>query len=998
MRVLLSHRKSQGGLASAAAALLLAGLGGGTPAAGEESVQPAAPPVSPSPTAPLLDSGKDLTSAPDPSRTKDDGPSTIGNKVPSGAQPTTGSPLQVHESGNTAMMRLPTPRPGEVAIVYAMVRSTEQPRISIPGGAPREAITGITVLGGSEPIGVDQDGRKRYAVTVPVLKPKKQGSRSVTGSLRVRVSGANLQVDSARVFERAFSRRVSSEMCRHVEPLDLRLRHPKDRVDIEKRKLFGRMPRGFTDPDYLGGFAVQRACGVPGPESYLTLMRGKSDKRVSANGASAVTKTELPPLPAINRGRDTTDAILLVSGFISETPFMTPDCDASQAGDTWEKAFGYLKEAGYPVFAMAADTSRQACTDETDMPAGLDTKGDLDINGERFARFLNWMSDSYGVRRVWLIGHSDGGMWSRAAMDFKSSMPSLTFPLITTLDTPHLGSMMADVGLAAARQTQPLYTCLDHTCILRNALAPLVDALEGLIFPGAALEELTGAYTRRWNYRERGVLTAEPQTPIYTLSGDGFTNNLYQLLGNEWELDTRDGRYWYANDLAVGVSSQQGDTLQADGIATVRCFPTQDDLHTETVDTSDLADGLDAIGELLGDDGAGDAVPGLMAITGDPQTMENLDSALAGNRLPDDSCPHQTAGDDTTLPSGASLAPGESIDDPVYGMHLQMRADGDLVLTGSDGWTWWRSGTAGHPGATAQMGVDGNFGVYDQEGRPLWVTDTSGHFGATMQVRREGFGVYGKDNTEYFTSVRRCTGTDKPSTIEPGTRLYTGHSLCSSDHRYMLSMLPNGNLALYDQGNDSRRLWVSGTYGNKGVYAEFQSDGNFVLYDQYGRAVWASDTWRHPGGTLSVSSKKFEIKDAGGASVWRSDRCPSNSEHSKPGTTLKAGQRLEPGQSLCSGNGNYRLTMQTDGDLTFYDVKGGAGEYWSSKTYGNPGAYAQMGDDGNFVIYTREGKPLWATGTWNSPGAFVLVTEESKKFVVKLPNKDIWNSIKGALT
>ena len=57
-----------------------------------------------------------------------------------------------------------------------------------------------------------------------------------------------------------------------------------------------------------------------------------------------------------------------------------------------------------------------------------------------------------------------------------------------------------------------------------------------------------------------------------------------------------------------------------------------------------------------------------------------------------------------------------------------------------------------------------------------------------------------------------------------------------------------------------------------------------------------------------------------------------------------------------------------------------------------------MGGDGNSVIATREGKPLWATGTWNSPGAFVLVTEESKKFVVKLPNKDIWNSIKGALT
>lgn len=32
---------------------------------------------------------------------------------------------------------------------------------------------------------------------------------------------------------------------------------------------------------------------------------------------------------------------------------------------------------------------------------------------------------------------------------------------------------------------------------------------------------------------------------------------------------------------------------------------------------------------------------------------------------------------------------------------------------------------------------------------------------------------------------------------------------------------------------------------------------------------------------------------------------------------------------------------------------------WSTGTYGNPGAYYKMEDNGNFVIYSKEGEKLW---------------------------------------
>ncbi|MFC4066894.1 hypothetical protein [Actinoplanes subglobosus] len=56
----------------------------------------------------------------------------------------------------------------------------------------------------------------------------------------------------------------------------------------------------------------------------------------------------------------------------------------------------------------------------------------------------------------------------------------------------------------------------------------------------------------------------------------------------------------------------------------------------------------------------------------------------------------------------------------------------------------------------------------------------------------------------------------------------------------VLVMQDDGNLVLYDTGgayNPSAARWSSGTYGNAHAYARFQSDGNFVLYDNYNRPL-----------------------------------------------------------------------------------------------------------------------------------------------------------------
>jgi hypothetical protein len=54
-----------------------------------------------------------------------------------------------------------------------------------------------------------------------------------------------------------------------------------------------------------------------------------------------------------------------------------------------------------------------------------------------------------------------------------------------------------------------------------------------------------------------------------------------------------------------------------------------------------------------------------------------------------------------------------------------------------------------------------------------------------------------------------------------------------------LIMQGDGNFVLYDENGRAR--WATNTVG-RGAYATFQTDGNLVVYDAAGRPVWASNT------------------------------------------------------------------------------------------------------------------------------------------------------------
>ncbi len=96
--------------------------------------------------------------------------------------------------------------------------------------------------------------------------------------------------------------------------------------------------------------------------------------------------------------------------------------------------------------------------------------------------------------------------------------------------------------------------------------------------------------------------------------------------------------------------------------------------------------------------------------------------------------------------------------------------------------------------------------------------------------------------------------------------------------------------------------------------------------------------------------------------------------------TLSPGQSLTAGQALTSSNGQYKFTMQGDGNLVLRNAAGSA--IWDSHTSGLGGQRLSMQSDGNLVLYTTAGASVWKTGTSGSK-AVTLIMQTNANLVMR---------------
>lgn len=155
-------------------------------------------------------------------------------------------------------------------------------------------------------------------------------------------------------------------------------------------------------------------------------------------------------------------AVVIVSGGATSSPFTTPTQACSDdkgflaAGNTDTVMRSFMLSKGKQVYTAPVMDNWGPVREPTDdrpgpfkdcpivLPESMTilSTGDINAGGERLARFLEYLESEYGVTDIDLVGHSNGGLWSRAAIKvLKETDSPITVRSLTTIGTPHSGSI-----------------------------------------------------------------------------------------------------------------------------------------------------------------------------------------------------------------------------------------------------------------------------------------------------------------------------------------------------------------------------------------------------------------------------------------------------------------------------------------------------------------------------------------------------------------------------
>ncbi|ROP57868.1 MULTISPECIES: hypothetical protein [unclassified Rathayibacter] len=205
-----------------------------------------------------------------------------------------------------------------------------------------------------------------------------------------------------------------------------------------------------------------------------------------------------------------------------------------------------------------------------------------------------------------------------------------------------------------------------------------------------------------------------------------------------------------------------------------------------------------------------------------------------------------------------------------------------------------------------------------------------------------------------------------PDALNPGQQLLAGQSIASSQSGggYTFRMQDDGNAVVYDEVGHA--VFDAGTSG-RGNRLVMQEDGNVVIYSADGRALWST-------GTDNETDASLIIQADGNLVVYREDGSPAWASSvnrripQPPFSTLYVDDALSRGHQLTSPNGLFRAVMQRDGNLVGY---GPDGVVWNTGTVGTDNQLL-VSDDGYAVIIGADGGIRWAADTGGVANSLTL--------------------------
>ena len=344
------------------------------------------------------------------------------------------------------------------------------------------------------------------------------------------------------------------------------------------------------------------------------------------------------------------------------------------------------------------------------------------------------------------------------------------------------------------------------------------------------------------------------------------------------------------------------------------------------------------------------------------------------------------------ITAGETLFPGEELRSASGRYSATMQEDGNVVVYADDARPVWDTHTYGRPGAQLDLQDDGNLVLYDVYGTALWSTGTWGRSGNRLTLQDDGnLVLYAADGAALWSSGWDLGPGAVRDTLWSTQQLTTDQSLTSRNGRYTLAMQYDGNLVVYAPGG--RAVWDARTWRSGGRGVVMQADGNLVLYGERRQVLWNSLTWGNPGARLTLQDDgNLVLYSDRGAALW------SSGWDLGPGAvrdTLWPTQQLVNGQSLTSRNGQYQVTMQTDGNVVVYAP--GRRPLWNTNTYTDASAPSRLSlqTDGNLVLVASIRRPIWNSRTWGNAGTRLVMQDDGNLVVYAGNGRALWSSLFG---
>ncbi|AZA83407.1 curculin domain-containing protein [Chryseobacterium lactis] len=182
------------------------------------------------------------------------------------------------------------------------------------------------------------------------------------------------------------------------------------------------------------------------------------------------------------------------------------------------------------------------------------------------------------------------------------------------------------------------------------------------------------------------------------------------------------------------------------------------------------------------------------------------------------------------------------------GYYLMFQNDGNLVLYTRDGSPVWDTKTTDR-GVKAVFQEDGNLVVYTPANGVAFTSNTYGKGADRLTVQDDGnLVIYNGSNPLWASKsggkpINNNSRNDygfRRDYVNKGYKLRGGEKLYSSNGNYYLIFQNDGNLVLSNRNGNA--IWGAGTE-RRGDRAEFQNDGNLVIYDRYNKSIWSSNTF-----------------------------------------------------------------------------------------------------------------------------------------------------------